>query len=262
MRLYYEVARNAFRRATTYRTAYLAGMLTNAFFGAVRSFIYLALYGAGGAVAGFTLRDALSYTWATQALISIGAGWVSAELMLTIRTGEVAADLVRPWNFYAYWLSRTLGAQVFNLLVRGSLTYLVGVLYFGAYLPAPTELLGFVAAVALAMLVSFAFSFLVNITAFWLIDITGIILIANVLLSFFSGMLLPLSFFPPPLAALARALPFQAITGLPAEVLLGHIRGVALVGTLLLQACWALALTGLALLALRAAMHRVVVQGG
>ena len=48
MRLYYEVALRAFRRATTYRVAFLAGIITNAFFGAIMSFVYIAVYAARG----------------------------------------------------------------------------------------------------------------------------------------------------------------------------------------------------------------------
>jgi ABC-2 type transport system permease protein len=263
MRLYYEIARRSFRRATVYRSAYIAGLLTNAFFAALRCFVYIALYGAGGSVAGFTLNDAISYTWVTQSLISIGGGWVdSRDLMLTIRSGDVVTDLSRPWSFYGYWLSRSLGERAFNLLVRGSLTYVIGVLYFRAYLPSPSETIPFAAAISLAMLISFAFSFMVNLTAFWLIENSGVTLIANILLGFFSGFLLPLAFFPAPLAALARLLPFQAITGLPAQIFLGQISGIALAPTLLLQLFWAVALTGLAALTLRAAMRKVVIQGG
>jgi len=263
MRLYFEIARRAFRLATTYRSASVAGLLTNAFFGALRCFVYIALYGAGGRVAGFSLEDAISYTWITQSLISIGGGWVnSRDLMLTIRTGDVVADLMRPWSFFGYWLSRTLGGWSFNFLLRGSLTYLIGVLYFGAHIPTLGAALGFGASICLALLVSFGLSFLVNLSAFWLIDDTGVWMITTVLLSFFSGFLLPIAFFPAPLAALARLLPFQAITGLPAQVFLGQIRGAALASALLLQLFWALVLGGLAALALRAAMRKVVIQGG
>jgi len=263
MRLYYEIALRAFRRATTYRSAYIAGTLTNAFFGALRSLVYVALYGAGGAVAGFTLQDAISYTWVTQALISIGAGWIfSRELMTSIRTGDVVTDLARPWNFYGYWLSQSLGERGFNLLVRGALTYLIGVLYFGAHLPDAGEALGFAAAIALALVLSFAFSFIVNMAAFWLIEAGGVMMIANIMLSFFSGFLMPIAFFPPALAAVARALPFQAITGLPAQIFLGQIRGAALGRALLLQLAWTIVMVAAGLLMLRAAMRKVVVQGG
>ena len=263
MRLYYEIARRSFRRATTYRSAYIAGTLTNAFFGALRSFLYIALYGAGGAVAGFTQQDAISYTWVTQALISIGAGWVfSRDLMISIRTGDVIADLSRPWNFYGYWLSQSLGERGFNLLVRGTLTYLLGVLYFGAYIPVPAEALAFALSIGLALLLSFAFSFIVNLSAFWLLETGGVTMIANIMLSFFSGFLLPIAFFPPALAAVARALPFQSITGVPAQIFLGQLRGPALAQALFIQVLWAIALIGLGLLLVRAAVRKVVIQGG
>lgn len=263
MGLYLAVAVRAFRRATAYRSAYLAGIITNAFFGALVCFVYQALYAAGGTVAGLSLHDAVSYAWVTQALISVGAGWItSTEISSSIATGDVVTDLYRPWSFYLYWLSRSLGERTFNLLFRGALTYLVGVLYFGARVPSPAELLAFAPAIALAMLVSFSFSFVVNLSAFWLLDATGVILMANVLLSFFSGFLLPLAFFPPAIQAVARALPFQAITALPAQIFLGQIRGPAVAEALALQLFWAAALAALALAAQAAAMRKVVLQGG
>ena len=263
MRLYYEIALRSFRRAGTYRSAFIAGTLTNAFFGALRSFVYVALYGAGGAVAGFSLQDAISYTWVTQALISIGAGWIfSRELMISIRTGDVITDLSRPWNFYGYWLSQSLGERAFNLVMRGALTYLIGVLYFGAYIPSAAEALAFTAAVSMALVLSFAFSFIVNMTAFWLIESGGVMMTANIMLSFFSGFLLPIAFFPPALATIARALPFQAITSLPAQIFLGQIRGAAVAEALLIQLLWAIVLVGAGLLMLRVAVKKVVIQGG
>ena len=263
MRLYYEIALRSFRRATAYRSAYIAGLLTNAFFGALRCFVFIALYGAGGRVAGFTLADAISYTWVTQSLISIGAGWIdSRDMMQTIRSGDVVTDLMRPWSFFGYWLSRNLGERIFNLLVRGSMTYVIGVLYFRAHIPTPAEALGFTASISLALLASFGLQFLVNLTAFWLIDNTGILMITNLVHQFFSGFLLPIAFFPASLATLAGLLPFQAITGLPAQVFLGQICGADLPRTLLLQLFWALVLCSLAWLVLRAAMRKVVIQGG
>lgn len=262
MRLYYEIAVRSLRRATIYRSALIAGMLTNAFFGAMRCFVLAAVYGSSASVAGFTLSQAISYTWITQSLISVGGGWVTTEMMQTIRSGDVITDLARPWNFYGYWLSRTTGERIFNLLVRGLLTYLAGVVLFHIHIPSAAELACFGAAIALAMLVSFAYSFIINATAFWLIDSYGPMMIGTMLLTFFSGFVLPISFFPPALQRLAHVLPFQAITGMPAQILLGQIRGADFVGVLLLQVFWAAVMTIAALAMLRAATRKLVVQGG
>jgi ABC-2 type transport system permease protein len=79
---------------------------------------------------------------------------------------------------------------------------------------------------------------------------------------FFSGFLIPLAFFPPWLATIASFLPFQAIAGLPIEIFLGRLHGVNLAQVLALQCCWAIILTGLALIQMRAAMQKIVIQGG
>ena len=262
MRLYYEVALRSFRRATTYRSSYIAGLLTNAFFGAVISFVYLGLYGAGGAVAGLSVNDAISYGWIAQAMISVGGGWIATDISNSIRSGEVANDMARPWSFYGYWLSRTLGERLFNLLVRGSLTYLIGVLYFDAVVPSLESLSWFLVAMLLSMLVSYAFTFIVNMSAFWTLDALSTIWVFNTLLMFFSGFLVPLAFFPAPLAAIAQLLPFQAITSLPIQIFLGKVGGAAILGVLLLQVFWGIVLTALGLLVQRAAMQKLVVQGG
>src|SRR5690606_10056914 len=148
----------------------LAGLITNAFFGAVISFVYLALFQAGQQVAGFDVRDAVSYVWVTQSLISVGGAWISWEMAETIRSGDVITDMARPWSFYGYWLSRSLGERCFNLLLRGSLTYLIGVLYFNTHIPSAAQLLAFLATISIGVLVSVAFSFTLNLLAFWLLD--------------------------------------------------------------------------------------------
>jgi ABC-2 type transport system permease protein len=261
--LYFAVATRAFRRTATYRSAFVGSLLTNAGFGSLICFVYQALYIDGGTVAGLSLNNAISYAWATQAMISLGAGWISStEIAQSIRSGDVITDLMRPWSFLLYWLSRALGERAFNLLFRCSLTYLIGVLYFSARIPTAADLLAFLPSIALAVIISFAIGFLVNLSAFWLLDNTGVVLLANVVLSFFSGFIMPLAFFPAPLQAVAYALPFHAMTALPAQVFLGQIADGQLAQTLLTQLGWALVLGALGFLVQAAALRKVVVQGG
>ncbi len=264
MRLYYEVALRSFRRATTYRIAFLAGVITNAFFGAILSFTYIAVYEARNntVVAGYSLSNAISYLWVAQSMISIGAAWVFPDLSRSIRSGDVAVDLMRPWNFYAYWFSQQFGSRVFNLLTRGSFTYLIGVLYFNARIPDLQDLAPFLLVILLSIIISCAFNFLVNASAFWLLDITGMITITSTIMMFFSGFLIPLSFMPGWLETIARLLPFQAVTGLPIDIVLGLKRGNALWAALGVQVFWACSLSLAALVMMRAAMRKIVIQGG
>jgi len=97
---YLALAGTSLRRQLTYRAANLAGLITNLFFGALRAYVLIALFGAREQVAGYSVRDAVTYSGITQALMSCVAifGWW--DMIRSIRTGEVATDLSRPVDYF------------------------------------------------------------------------------------------------------------------------------------------------------------------
>src|SRR5438445_4810651 len=135
LRFYVEVARTAYRRQLIYRWANLAGLLTNIFFGAIFSYVIIALYQARPVAAGYDVQDALRYVWLAQAMVMVVLTFGWYDLMLTIRSGEVVSDLSKPCDFYWYWLSREVGRSVYFLLCRGLPTYLAGMVRFGLGVP-------------------------------------------------------------------------------------------------------------------------------
>src|SRR5690242_3579313 len=117
--MYAAVARLAFQRQLSYRTANLAGLVTNLFFGLLRASVLAALFAARPAVAGYTLRDAITFTGLTQALMSFVAIFGTWELITSIRTGEIAADLVRPTDLFWYSAAQDVGRALGQLVFRG-----------------------------------------------------------------------------------------------------------------------------------------------
>jgi ABC-2 type transport system permease protein len=93
MKLFFELSKRSFQRYLTYRAATIAGLITNIFFGLLRASVLIALYDARPEVAGISIQGAITYTGLTQAIIAYLAifGWW--DLMQSVNTGEVAADL-------------------------------------------------------------------------------------------------------------------------------------------------------------------------
>ncbi|MGV9788910.1 ABC transporter permease [Streptomyces sp. NPDC003435] len=262
-RLYGAVAAGGFRRYATYRAATAAGVFTNTVFGLIIVCTYRALWDARPHLGGYDQAQAVTYVWLGQALLStlaIGGGGVEEELMERIRTGDVAVDLYRPADLQLWWLAADLGRASFQLLGRGVVPFLFGMLCFPAYLPSDLGTwLALLVTVALAMLVGFGIRYLLALSTFWLLDGAGITRIAWLAGHFCSGMLLPLNVFPGTLGEVVRALPWSALLQAPADVLLGR---AGLLGTWLFQAGWAVALLGAGRLLQSVATRRVVVQGG
>jgi ABC-2 type transport system permease protein len=263
MRVYIEVARRAFQQQLAYRTANLAGLATNAFWGILRSFLFLGLFQGREMAAGWSLRDAIDYVWITQALIMPIYFWNWWEIAGTIRTGDVVSDLAKPVDYYGFWLSRDAGRAVYHTLFRWLPTMLLGVLLFGVRLPADAGRWGwFFLSVALAIWLSFGLRFLYNIAAFWLLDQRGVGALVSITAIFLSGFLVPLNYFPDWARGIVTWLPFAGMLQAPIEVLLGKLDGVTLASALVFQAGWGFVLLTADRLLLALAVRKVIIQGG
>lgn len=260
---YLALARMSLQRELTYRTANISGMITNVFFGVLRASVLIALFGARENVAGYSVQDAITYTGVTQALLSYVSifGWW--EVMRSVRSGEIATDLSRPVDYFAYWFARDAGRAFAQLALRGlPILALYALTYLISLPPTPLHAAATAVSLMLALAVSFSFRFLVNLTAFWTPDATGIGRLCWTANSALSGMIYPLALLPSWLAQVLRALPFAGIINTPTEVYLGIVSGPSLVGALALQAFWAAALIAACRLTLAAGVRRLVVQGG
>jgi ABC-2 type transport system permease protein len=262
MRLDWEIAKRGWRRYAAYPWATVAGMFTNTVFGFIQSYILLAVFRHRTAVGGYDARDTVTYVWLAQALLMTVYVFGWQELALRIRDGSIATDLARPLDPQRYWLAFDLGRAPYHFVARGLVPFVVGALVFRLDYPAPGDAAVFAVSVLLAVVVSFGFRVLYNAAAFWIVDVRGVITVALTLGLFFSGMVLPLSFFPHWLGTFARASPFASILQTPIDLWLGKYDGAALAGVVLLQLVWAVALLALGRIALRAGSRRLVVQGG
>jgi ABC-2 type transport system permease protein len=264
--LYVAVAARSFRRYSTYTAATLAGVFTNSVFGAIIAFTYLALWHENPTAGGYDATDAVTYAWLAQALIMPVGIWgagTTDEVAERVRTGDVAVDLYRPVSPLGWWLAGDLGRAAYHLLVRGAAPTVVGALLFRLRFPAgPLAWLEFLAAVALAVLVSFGIRMLVAASAFWLLDGTGLRELATVFAIFFSGLAVPLVIFPAWARPVVLALPWSTYVQVPADIWLGRRAGLAVLSGLGLQALWAALLLAACGALLRLADRKVVVQGG
>jgi ABC-2 type transport system permease protein len=266
-RLYCALAAMAFRRQLAHRTANLAGLVTNSFFGLLRASLFLSLFASSGqsAIAGYDAQAAATYTWVTQALIMIVSLWGWWDVEESIRTGDVVTDLARPFSYLGYWLARDYGRAAYFVLFRALPTLAVGQLTLAGGLRWPASALGwltFGVSLAIAIAVGFAWRFLLNVSAFWTTDARGLGGIANALVLFLGGFVVPLGFFPDWIQPLLVSLPFASIVQVPTDMFIGRLTGLAAIQALVGQLFWAVTMLGLCQLLVSLAVRRVSVQGG
>ena len=212
VRAYLAAARLSFRRYQAYRAANISGLVTNGFFGVIRSYVFIALYQNRPVAEGYDLADALTYVWVTQALIMPLYIWSWQEIAVTIRSGAIATDLARPISYFGYWLSQDLGRALYHILYRLMPTIAIGLVLFRVSLPSgATGWLAFPLALLIAIVISFGLRFMVNVATFWLTDLRGIYAFSTVFVNLLSGFLVPIAFFPARLRDVVQYLPFAGM---------------------------------------------------
>jgi ABC-2 type transport system permease protein len=253
-----------FRRWSSYRLAALSGAFANTVFGLVRSAVIIAAITAhGGILGGYDEITGVTYVWIGQALLGPIYFNTWTELSDRIRTGDVAVDLVRPFDLQIQLLASDLGRAAYQFLPRGLPPLIVGALVTGVALPSVPApyLFGLVSSI-LAVAVSFAARWLVNLVAFWLLDLRGPMALYSVALNVLGGLVVPVHWFPSWLATLAACTPFPAMMQQPVDVLMGKVSGWAAVTTLAGQAAWFASLMIGGHLVYRLGARKLVVQGG
>jgi ABC-2 type transport system permease protein len=255
--------RAGFRRYATYRQATAAAAFTNTVFGFLKCYLLLAVLGGRTAASGYDARQLATFVWVGQGVLGIVLLWGWTEVAERIRTGDITTDLLRPvdplWAFLAGDLGRAGHAALTRLLVPVA----VGALFFPLYLPTrPATGPLFLLSVVLGTVVSYLVRYLVNLTAFWLLDVRGVVAAWMIAGNTFTGLTVPIPFFPDWAQALLWATPFPALFQAPLDVLVE--RGPATHQALLVagQAGWVLVLVGVARVVQRRAVRKLVVQGG
>jgi ABC-2 type transport system permease protein len=265
MRLYLELARRAFQQTLAYRGAALAGIFTNGIFGIMIASVFLALYqsqvsGGADTVQGWSKDQTITLVWINQSLLMTVYMWGWWEVTRNIQSGAIVTDLLKPYDYFTYWLSRDLGRALAHFIIRGIPTFLVGALLFDILLPETgVRFVAFLLSIALAVTVSFCLRFMANLAGFWVMDWRGIAAIFAAVFNVLSGMLAPLAFLPEPVRIVANTLPFRAVIMTPNEIYLGQVEIWQGLG---FQVVWIAILVFAARYLMGIGERQLVVQGG
>ncbi|MBL7161472.1 MAG: ABC-2 family transporter protein [Anaerolineales bacterium] len=263
MRLFWELTKISFQRHLTYRAATVAGLVTNFFFGILRAAIFVALYDLQTEVEGITLQGAITYAALGQALIGYLCMFSWFELMNTVYTGDIASDLLKPMNYFSFWMAQDLGRAAVNFLLRGIIVMIGYAFIFDLVWPrGAAQIIAVAVSLVLGWLVSFSWRFLINLTSFWTPNARGILRFFFVLSWFFSGFLMPLRFFPEWVLRISYLMPFPHMFNTVIEIYLGVLVGPEMILALLNQVLWILSLILAGQIVLRLGVRRLVILGG
>lgn len=267
MRAYLSIFRVQFVSSLQYRAVVLGAILKGFLYAFMEILAYAALYRSGKFAFPMAFSQTVSYVWVQETfLVLFAVVFGDREIYSAIAEGSIAYDLVRPVSLYGRWFSQSAANRLAFTVVNCLPLMLVALLIpepYRASLPSGVgQSFLFLASAALAFGVVVSFAMLMYVSLFYTISQRGVRIIVTALTTFLSGGVVPLPFFPAPVLAVVRLLPFAAMQNMPLQIYAGTIAGADAVWGIAFQILWLAALVLLGRRAMRRALQKVIVQGG
>lgn len=217
------VAFVTFKEWSAYRTHSMVSIFVGPVYFIVQYFIWTAVYGGAETLNGIAYTQMIRY-FGVSALINYlimdSADW---NLSMLIRTGKFLTFALRPLNHRFFALSQKIGHRALGFIFEFLPCLLIFTLLFNVNMM-PANIGWTLLSIALAYLMHFYVNYIIGMASFWVVQSEGIRSVYWLFNSIFSGMLIPLVFFPKSLQVIQFFLPFQYTSYVPAMVFLGEYR--------------------------------------
>lgn len=267
-RIYLPFAVNEIKTPMAYKGAFYLFILISTFGSFVSYFLWSAIYGSSpNAVLGGLTRDEMTVyifmVYVTSSVVTISISkWVSRDVL----QGAVAVQLIKPIDYRLSLIARAAGKMVYQFIVPSVFIWtgleLYKVFVLGLSFTGIANIGLYLLSCVMSFLIYVLFDFCVGMIAFFTSYVFGLYLVKDALLSFLTGQLIPLSFFPGVVQRIFSFLPFSSMVYTPVMIYLGKYQGTELLFQLLRQAVWVLLLYGLGALIWNRVTKRLEVLGG
>jgi ABC-2 type transport system permease protein len=262
-RLYGEFVRVGFVNTLAYRLRYYTGIVTYFLYVSIYYFIWKAIYEHSTSIEGFDFSQILTYIAVGWTIRSVYFNNIDQDMAQAVLEGKLAMDLIKPVNVQSMYISQALGESVFRLTLLTVPTIVVLFLVYPLRRPAGGwAFLAFLLSVVFSFFIVAGINFAAGTLAIRLKSILGLLRAKFFLLDLFSGLLIPISFFPSGVQKALALMPFQYISYIPVLLYIGKITGAGILKALGLQLFWVLVMLGLGGLMWSWSSRKITIQGG
>jgi ABC-2 type transport system permease protein len=263
MRTYIPIARGTFMVGMVYRFGFLFTILGNIVYLGVAYYLWRSIYSHSDIINGLTFNETFLYVGLGSAIFILLKTYADWYLHYEIREGIIAIYLTKPIDLQLYMLFANLGSLLMNLMAITLPTAIMLGLVFRVTIPFGMGLFLFPFSLLLAFLISFSIDYFVGLMGFYSESVWGLSMTKEILISVFSGALIPIQFFPDAMQKILLWLPFQAIFHTPIMMLTRPNQGMDIILPMLaVQIFWALVLYFAARLFYNQAVKVLRVAGG
>lgn len=205
-------------------------------------FLWKGIFTSNTSVFGYDQTQMFTYVFMVLIVQTIVLSAPSADnIGSEIASGDLSNYLLKPISYLKFWFTRDLASKLLNFIFgifEVSLLFLT--LKPQIQLPAShLNLVAFVIALILAMLLYFFIATSIRFLAFWSPDNTWpLAFLAFILIEILAGGVFPLDILPSQLRFLLELTPFPYLLYFPIAIWLGKVSGLSLLQTVISSLAW------------------------
>lgn len=267
-RTYLPFASNTLKQQMAYKGAFYLFILVSLFGSFINYYLWMAIYGSSGTgtLGGLTQDEMIVYVFMSYITSSVVMISIATDIGYDVVKGTVAMNLIKPIDYRMSLISMASGTMLYRFLIPGVFIWIGLEIYkvtvLGLAAVTVSRVLLYLLSCVMSFLIYVLFDFCFGMLAFFTTYIFGLQMIKQALMSFLTGQLIPISFFPEAVQRVFDYLPFSSMVYTPVMIYLGKYTGDTLAFMLIRQAVWVVLLYVLGSLIWRQVTKRLVILGG
>jgi ABC-2 type transport system permease protein len=253
----------SFQAGLAYRSGFIFTILNNLAYMGIAFYLWRSIYQGREVLKGLTFNQTFLYITVASSLFVLLKTWTDWEISFQITEGSIIMSLVKPISFQLAMMAQSLGFSLMNFISVSLPSILFLIFVFRIQINVGVGFFFFPVALVFSFLLNTTIDYIIGLTSFYTESIWGISSTKEIIISFLSGMLIPLQFFPDAIQNVLKFLPFQAMYHLPLMMLTSPDKKptdyLAMLG---IQAFWAVVVFAFARFYYKRAIRVLRVSGG
>jgi ABC-2 type transport system permease protein len=240
---YWSIFKISFQEEFAYRLNFILWRFRNVLQILIFFFLWDAVFtGNNTQIFGYDKSKIFTYAFVLIVVRAIVMSSRSTDVAGQIANGELTNLLLKPVNFFKYWLTRDLSSKLLNILfgifettllvilLKPNLFFQQDMFYFGA----------FIASLIIAVFIFFNLMLLTSMVPFWVPEIAwgAQFLVIVIVADFLSGSFFPLDVFPTTVYQILRFTPFPYLIFIPIKIYLGNFDKALVFESLAIGIVW------------------------
>ena len=213
------------------------------------------------AIAGYTFTQMIWYICMAEVIImSTGGGWRS-QISDDIKSGAIAYQLGRPYNYIWYQFANFMGSASIKMVIFTTIALVLGIILVG--LPPVSSIVMlpfFIISVLLSIGLQFFILMSLALSAFFVEENRPFFFIYNKLILIL-GTFVPIEFFPQWMQSILRYMPFSLVAWAPSKMLVSFSMSHAMFA-IPMQLGWLIIFIGIAMSVYKRGVKQIHVNGG